>query len=158
MAKEGAKKNVFANVLIQLGTYCTLSFSSIIPSNRVLPDDPTSNAPVDLAESASLIAYLVHDKNTKINGNCYQIGNGQVAKLRWQRSSGLLLRADDSLTPAVLLNQWQKATNFEKHDYASGPRDFLELVKEGQKLPRNADVSPISFKGRAVLVTGAGSG
>ena len=124
----------------------------------MLTDDPASNAPVDLAESASLIAYLVHDRNTKDNGNCYQIGNGQIAKLRWQRSSGLLLRADDSLTPAVLLNQWQKATNFDKHDYASGPRDFLELVKEGQKLPRNAEVAPISFKGRAVLVTGAGSG
>jgi multifunctional beta-oxidation protein len=49
-------------------------------------------------------------------------------------------------------------TNFDKHEYASGPRDFLELVKEGAKLPRNADVPSISFKGRAVLVTGAGSG
>lgn len=123
-------------------------------------DDPASGSAEasNQSDAAALIAYLVHEKNTKDNGSCYQVGNNQVAKLRWQRSSGLLLRADDSLTPAVLLKQWQQVVNFDKHEYASGPRDFLELVKAGAKLPRNADVEPISFKGRAVLITGAGSG
>ncbi|KAM0596827.1 hypothetical protein ACHAP1_004536 [Verticillium nonalfalfae] len=62
------------------------------------------------------------------------------------------------MTPAVLLKNWKQVTNFDKPDYASGPRDFLDLQKKGAQLPPNASTDPISFKGRVVLITGAGSG
>ncbi|KAM0331294.1 hypothetical protein ACHAQA_002964 [Verticillium albo-atrum] len=139
LAKEGVKKNILVNVLVPLDTH-------------------SEPSPSDYNDSAPFVASLVHEKNKENTGNVYEVGGRQIAKLRWQRSSGALLRADESLTPAALLQNWEQVANFNQHDYPSGPRDFLELQKKGLTLPPNAKAEPISFKGRAVLVTGAGSG
>ncbi|CRK19572.1 hypothetical protein BN1723_014438 [Verticillium longisporum] len=138
LAKEGLKKNILVNV--------------------VMPISTTGSAAPNFDQSASIVAFLVHEKNKKKSGTCFQISDNQVARLRWQRSGGLLLHADDTLTPAVLLKNWKQVTNFDKPDYASGPRDFLDLQKKGAQLPPNESTDPISFKGRVVLITGAGSG
>lgn len=103
------------------------------------------------------MAYLVSQKNKQFSGNIYQAQNEQVAKLRWQRSSGLLLRADETMTPGAVLKHRQQLDSFEKPDYPSGPQDFLGLVEKGKNVPPSSG-DAISFKGRAVLVTGAGSG
>ncbi|KAK0385564.1 hypothetical protein NLU13_6743 [Sarocladium strictum] len=138
LAKEGVKKNILVNVLLDL--------------------EPTQTSTA-AAEATALIAYLVHENNKRETGQVYQAQNRKIAKLRWQRSGGLLLRADETLTPAVLLSQWSQVESYDdKHEYPSGPRDFLELVKQGQKLPGNQPVDAVSFRGRAVLITGAGSG
>lgn len=101
---------------------------------------------------------MVHERNKTENGGAYELGGGRVAKLRWQRSSGLLLREDDSLGPEAVIKGWSKVVDFERPEYPSGPNKFLDLLNVGLKLPVEKHPASISFKDRAVLITGAGSG
>ncbi|CAG9942652.1 unnamed protein product [Clonostachys rosea f. rosea IK726] len=134
LAREGAKKNIFANVI-------------------VLPEEQTS-----LSSTATAIAYLVYQDNTKENGFVFEFSRGKAASLHRQRARGLLLRADATLTPGSILQRWHEVGNFDLSEYPSGPNKFLELQREGLKLPPNDKGVPISFQGTAVLVTGGGSG
>ncbi|KAH7259806.1 hypothetical protein NW759_002743 [Fusarium solani] len=135
LAKEGAKKNIFVNVVFPVG-------------------GPTDNE----ASAAAFVSFLVHERNKTENGGAYELGGGRVAKLRWQRSGGLLLRADDSLGPEAVIKGWSRVVDFERPEYPSGPNKFLDLLNVGLKLPVEKYPASISFKDRAVLITGAGSG
>ncbi|KAM5343921.1 hypothetical protein ACJ41O_012458 [Fusarium nematophilum] len=147
LAKEGAKRGIFVNVVIPWG---------VEPKSESIPRDVVANLSLD--SSAAFVAFLVHEKNTTESGNAYELGAGQVIKLRWQRSGGLLLRADESLGPGAVIKNWSKVDNYEKSEHPSGPNRFLDLLQDGLKLPVNDALPSVSFKGRAVLVTGAGSG
>jgi multifunctional beta-oxidation protein len=124
----------------------------------------TANGPTDAAvdlspdHSARVIAFLVHDSNKTENGSILEAGAGRVARLRWQRSRGLLLRADESLHPHSVLDKWSQVENFNNAEYSSGPNEFLDLLKEGSSLPANKADSSKPFAGKVVLITGAGSG
>ncbi|KAJ4185101.1 hypothetical protein NW755_008544 [Fusarium falciforme] len=135
LAKEGAKKNIFANIVFPVG-------------------GTTDNE----ASTAAFVSFLVHERNKTENGGAYELGGGRVAKLRWQRSGGLLLRADDSLGPEAVIKGWSRVVDFERPEYPSGPNKFLDLLNDGLKLPVKKYPASIPFKDRAVLITGAGSG
>ncbi|RSL56474.1 hypothetical protein CEP51_014388 [Fusarium floridanum] len=138
LAKEGAKKNVFVNV--------------------VFPVDMKGGTADDELSAAAFVSFLVHERNKTENGGAYELGGGRVAKLRWQRSGGLLLRADDSLGPEAVIKGWSRVVDFERPEYPSGPNKFMDLLNVGLKLPVDKYAASMSFKDRAVLITGAGSG
>lgn len=98
-------------------------------------------------------------KDSEENGSIFEAGGGHVAKLRWERSSGLLLKADDSYTPGAILKKWDKVNDFSKDaQYPSGVADFLGLLEESMKMGPNDKGETLDFKGKVALVTGGGAG
>ncbi|RAL66292.1 hypothetical protein DID88_005962 [Monilinia fructigena] len=86
------------------------------------------------------------------------VGGGHVAKLRWERSSGLLLKADDSYTPGAILKKWDQVSNFKEAEHPSGPADFMGLLERSMKMGPNEQGETLDFKGKVALVTGGGAG
>jgi multifunctional beta-oxidation protein len=121
----------------------------------VMPPDILENLKPDWV--VPLVAVLVH-KSTEESGAIYEVGGGHVAKLRWERSSGLLLKADDSYTPGAILKKWGEISNFKKPEYPTGPADFMGLLEKSLDLPPSEKGETLDFKGRVALVTGGGAG
>lgn len=46
-----------------------------------------------------LVAVLVHPSNTHETGSIFEVGGGHIAKLRWERAKGALLKIGPTLTP-----------------------------------------------------------
>ena len=125
-------------------------------TSTVMPPDMLENLKPDWV--VPLVAVLVHSSNKSETGGIFEVGGGHVAKLRWERAKGLLLRADDSLTPGAILAKWENVGDFSQPEHASGVADFTDLLEQAQKLPRNPPGEKFGFKGKVVLITGAGGG
>jgi len=105
-----------------------------------------------------LVAVLVHPSNTTETGGIFEVGGGHIAKLRWERAKGALLKADSSLTPGAILRRWDDVNDFSKPSYPTGPADFMTLLEESMKLPSAPAGKEPDFKGKVALVTGGGNG
>lgn len=105
-----------------------------------------------------LVAVLAHKSNTKETGSIFEVGGGHIAKFRWERSSGLLLKADDSYTPGAIIKKWDKVSDFSKPQYPSRPNDFMALLEESMKMGPNDRGEKLDLTGRVALVTGGGAG
>ncbi|KAL7933620.1 NAD(P)-binding protein [Trichoderma chlorosporum] len=147
LAKEGAKYNILSNVIAPIAA--SRMTETVMPPDVLKALGPEWIVP--------LVAVLVHPNNTE-NGSIFEAGAGHVAKLRWERSSGLLLKADDSYTPGAILKQWNKVIDFSNPQYPSGPNDFMSLLEDSMKMGPSDKGEKLDFTGRVVLITGAGAG
>lgn len=125
-------------------------------TQTVMPPDMLENLRPEWV--VPLVAVLVHKSNQDETGSIFEVGGGHVAKLRWERSSGLLLKADDSYTPGAVLKNWAKTEDFSNPQYPSGPNDFLTLLEDSMKMSSSEQGEELDFKGRVALITGAGAG
>ena len=148
LAKEGAKYNIIANVIAPVAA--SRMTETIMPPDILALMKPEWVVP--------LVAVLVHKNNTSESGSIFEVGGGHMAKLRWERSSGQLLKCDDSYTPSAVLKKWDQVVDFSKPQYPSGPNDFLTLLEESTKMGRNEQGEKVDFTGRVALVTGGGAG
>ncbi|KAK4159756.1 hypothetical protein QBC43DRAFT_326504 [Cladorrhinum sp. PSN259] len=148
LAKEGAKYNIISNVIAPIAA--SRMTETVMPPDVLAVMKPEWVVP--------LVAVLVHKNNTSESGSIFEVGGGHIAKLRWERSSGLLLKADDSYTPSAVLKKWKKVTDFSNPQHPSGPNDFLTLLEESQKLGPSEQGEKVEFNGRVALVTGGGAG
>ncbi|ROW13256.1 hypothetical protein VPNG_04802 [Cytospora leucostoma] len=148
LAKEGAKYNILCNVIAPIAA--SRMTETVMPPDILELMKPEWVVP--------LVAVLVHKDNTTETGGIFEVGGGHIAKLRWERSSGLLLKADDSYTPGVVLKKWDQVIDFSNPQYPSGPNDFVTLLEESQKLGPNPQGEKLDFSGRVALVTGGGAG
>lgn len=105
-----------------------------------------------------LVAVLVHSSNTTESGGIFEVGGGSIAKYRWERAKGALLKTDSTLTPQAILAKWNDVQDFSKPSYPNGPADFMTLLEEAQKLPANPSAPDLNFNGRVALITGGGAG
>lgn len=121
-----------------------------------MPPDVLDNLKPDWV--VPLVAALVHSSNTTETGGIFEVGGGHMAKLRWERAKGALLKTDDSLTPGAIVRRWNDVNDFSKPDYPTGPADFMTLLEDGVKLPSAQAGQEPDFKGKVALVTGGGSG
>ncbi|KAL4733518.1 hypothetical protein BDV11DRAFT_199885 [Aspergillus similis] len=148
LAKEGAKYNIIANVIAPIAA--SRMTATVMPPEVLELLKPEWVVPV--------VAVLVHSSNTTESGSIFEIGGGHVAKLRWERSKGALLKTDASLTPGAIARKWNEVNDFSKPDYPTGPADFMGLLEEGLKLPPAPSGAEPEFKGKVALVTGGGNG
>jgi multifunctional beta-oxidation protein len=148
LAKEGLKYNILCNVIAPIAASRMTA--------TVMPPEVLDNLKPEWV--VPLVAVLTHPSNEDETGSIFEVGGGHVAKLRWERAKGALLRADDSFTPGALLKKWDAVSDFSEPEYPSGPANFLELLEEAQKLPPNPPAEKIDFSGKVALVTGGGAG
>lgn len=148
LAKEGAKYNILANVLAP-GAASRLT-ATVWPPDMMEVMKPDWVVP--------LVGVLCHSSN-KETGSIFEAAGGHFSKIRWERSKGILLKPDNSMTPSALAKRWD-----EIRDYSSGAEhavrvsDSMGLLQKAMALPRNEQGPPVNFKGKVVLVTGAGDG
>ncbi|KAK1635276.1 short chain dehydrogenase [Colletotrichum phormii] len=148
LAKEGAKYNILANVIAPIAA--SRMTQTVMPPDVLEILKPEWVVP--------LVSVLVHKDNKDENGSIFEVGGGHIAKLRWERSSGQLLKADDSYTPSAVIKKWDQAIDFSKPQYPSGPNDFLTLLEDSMKMGPNEQGEKVDFTGRVALVTGGGAG
>jgi multifunctional beta-oxidation protein len=104
-----------------------------------------------------VVAVLVH-KDAQENGSIFEIGAGHVAKLRWERASGQLLKPDDTYTPGAILKKWDQVNNFKDAQHPTGTSDFMTLLEQSMEMGPNDKGITLDFKGKVALVTGGGAG
>jgi NAD(P)-dependent dehydrogenase (short-subunit alcohol dehydrogenase family) len=148
LAKEGIKYNIIANVIAPIAA--SRMTETIMPPDLLALMKPDWVVP--------LVAVLTHKSNTSETGAIFEVGGGHIAKLRWERSSGQLLKCDSSYTPGAVLKKWDDVSNFSNPQHPTGVADFVGLLEESQKLPPNQTGEEPNFSGRVALVTGGGAG
>lgn len=147
LAKEGAKYNILSNVIAPI--------AASRMTQTVMPPDLLENLKPEWV--VPLVAVLTHKDATE-NGSIFEVGGGHIAKLRWERSSGLLLKADDTYTPGAILKRWDEINNFKNPEYPSGPANFMSLLEGSMDLKPNDKGETLDFSGKVALVTGGGAG
>lgn len=105
-----------------------------------------------------LVAVLVHPSNTQESGSIFEVGGGHIAKMRWERAKGALLKTDHTMTPGAILKKWKNVEDFSEPSYPTGPANFMELLEDAQKLGSNDTGESLNFSGKVALITGAGGG
>ena len=125
-------------------------------TQTVMPPDILDNLKPDWV--VPLVAVLVHSSNTSETGSIFEVGGGHVAKLRWERAKGALLKTGPSLTPGSILKKWKEVNDFSEPSYPTGLADFMSLLEEASKLGDNDTGEHIDFSGKVVVITGAGGG
>src|SRR3954469_11724847 len=76
-----------------------------------------------------LVAVLTHKSSTE-TGAIFEAGGGHIAKLRWQRAKGCLLKPDETFTPGAVAAKWKDVVDFSQAEYPTGPANALELLEE----------------------------
>jgi multifunctional beta-oxidation protein len=147
LAKEGLKYNILCNVVAPIAA--SRMTETVMPPDVLEKMKPEWIVP--------LVAVLTHKSSTE-TGSIFEAGAGHVAKLRWERASGALLRADETLTAEALATKWKDVVDFSKPEHPQGPADALELLEKANQLPPNPKGEPLDFKGKVALVTGGGAG
>jgi multifunctional beta-oxidation protein len=149
LAKEGLKYNIIANTLAP-GAASRLTATVFDPKMMEIMK-PDWVVP--------LVGVLTHKSNTKETGSIFEASSGHFSKIRWQRSEGVLLHPDETLTADVLLKNWNKVLDFSKNvEYPTSVVDSLAMLHKGLKLPKNQPDNSINFKGKVALITGGGEG
>jgi multifunctional beta-oxidation protein len=107
-----------------------------------------------------VVGFLCHE-NTQDNGGIYEVGGGFVSKLRWERSSGSVFKADETFTPSAVAAKFEEIIDFDKGvEYPSSIMDtnFLELLERAKAADANPKGDALRFDGQVAIVTGAGGG
>ncbi len=155
LAKEGAKRNVFCNVIAPLaGSRIT---ETVMPKEVLEALKPEFVAPV--------VAFLCHESSSE-NGGLFELGARYCAKLRMERGEGVLLKVDDaSFTPEAVAAAFPRVFKFEPgklvYPDGIGETDWKGLVERSLKMTKpNEQVSSgaLGLKDAVCLITGAGGG
>jgi multifunctional beta-oxidation protein len=146
---EGYKYNILVNCITPIA-------ASRLTSTVMSPDVLKALTPEWVVP---LVAVLVHSSNTKETGSIFEAGGGNFAKLRWQRSAGAFMKPDSTFTPGTILQNWQKITDFSQgSEFPKTPAGGMAMLAKTSVLGPNKSSEDVSFRGRVVLITGAGAG
>jgi NAD(P)-dependent dehydrogenase (short-subunit alcohol dehydrogenase family) len=118
-AKEGAKKNVYSNVIAPVaGSAMT---KTVFPPDLVEALKPSYVAPV--------VCYLCHE-SAGVNGQIFEAGGGWVAQARVQRTEGAVFPLNQPFTLESVQGSWDKITDFEENSSAptSGQEAFAHIM------------------------------
>jgi multifunctional beta-oxidation protein len=148
LAKEGVKYNILCNAI---GPIAASRMTETVWSPEML-------AHITPDWVVPLVAVLVHSSNSE-TGSIFEVGGGHMAKLRWERAKGLILKPDDTYTPGAILQKWSKISDFSEPEHPNGIADMMGKLKEAMALGSNdTNVETLDFTGKVALVTGGGAG
>jgi multifunctional beta-oxidation protein len=166
LAKEGLKYNILCNVIAPIGQTSPCSklhlkvLTCLIAASRmtatVMPPDILENLKPEWI--VPLVAVLVHPSNKQETGSIFEAGAGHIAKIRWERAKGALLKTGPTLTPGAVLKKWANVNDFSEPSHPDGVADFMGLLEQAQKLGDNDTGENLDFTGKVALVTGGGAG
>lgn len=102
LAIEGSKYNVHCNTIAPVaGSRLT---------ETVMPPDIVANLKPEYV--APLVLWLAHEQ-CKENGGLFEVGAGWIAKLRWERTKGAIVRRrNQPMSPEDVRDQWEKVCDF----------------------------------------------
>ena len=110
LAVEGARKNVFANVIAPVaGSRMT---ESVLPPELVAALKPEHVSP--------LVAWLAHESCTE-NGGVFEVGGGFFARVRHERSRGLVVDGATPASPELVRDRFADIVDFAE---ATHPEDI----------------------------------
>ncbi|KAH7142758.1 hypothetical protein B0J13DRAFT_585468 [Dactylonectria estremocensis] len=138
LAKEGEKYNIRTNIIAPVAA--SRMTATVMPPDLLEILTPGWVVP--------LVSVLVHKSNDFENGSIFEVGGGHVSKVRWERSSGALLKCDPTMTPGGILANWAAVNDFTNPDHPDTTADMAEKLKRSQKLPSNEPGPDIRFDGR----------
>ena len=147
LAKEGAKYNIHCNVLAPAAA--SRLTQTVWPPEMMEAMKPDSVVP--------LVGVLVHS-SCEETGSIFEAGAGHFSKIRWERSTGFIAKPDGSLTPDVVLRNYDKIIDFTNANHPRGVADSVNLLEQASAQPSATRGDQLSFKGKVALVTGGGAG
>lgn len=104
---EGKKYNIKCN------TIAPVAASRL--TKTVMPEDILDVLKPEYV--SPLVLYLCH-QDTEENGSLFEVGGGWVGKVRWQKSSGAIVKqANGEMTPEDIRDKWTEITSFDKPLY-----------------------------------------
>ncbi|MCJ1479806.1 bifunctional hydroxyacyl-CoA dehydrogenase/enoyl-CoA hydratase fox2 [Lambiella insularis] len=148
LAKEGYKYNILCNVIAPI--------AASRMTQTVMPPDVLESLKPDWV--VPLVAVLVHSSNKQETGSIFECGGGHIAKLRWERAKGALLKTGPTLTPGAIIKKWSNVNDFSEPSHPTGVADFMSLLEQAQQLGDNDTGEKLDFTGKVALITGGGAG
>lgn len=103
---EGKKNNIKCNTIAPV--------ASSRLTKTVMPEDILDVLKPEYV--APLVMYLCHDSSEE-TGSLFEVGGGWVGKVRWQKSSGAVVKSNDKMTPEDVKANWSKITSFDSPLY-----------------------------------------
>lgn len=103
---EGKKNNIKCNTIAPV--------ASSRLTKTVMPEDILDVLKPEYV--APLVMYLCHD-SIEETGSLFEVGGGWVGKVRWQKSSGAVVKTNDNMTPEDVKKNWSKITSFDSPLY-----------------------------------------
>ena len=104
-----------------------------------------------------LVAVLTHSSSRE-NGSIFEVGGGNIAKLRRERSNGLAVNPEEGYSPSAILKGWSELNDFSRPEHPKGPIDFLAKRKTFKYQASGEGGPEIRFDDKVVLITGGGAG
>lgn len=150
LAIEGAKYNIHVNTIAPIAA--SRMTETVMPPDLLAAVKPEYVAP--------FVGFLVHD-SVKESGSLFEVGAGYIAKLRWERTKGAVLKTDDSFTPAAVAARWEEICDFSEPQYPNSITDnkYLEYLEAAKAIEgSNKQGEALDYSGKVAIVTGAGGG
>ena len=117
LAREGASKNIKANVIAPLAA--SRMTSTVLPAEMLAQLKPEYVTPLVL---------FLSSEQCEDTGAIYECGAGWIAKLRWSRAKGAVLPPGDA-TPEAVAKLWDKVGDFSvDQEFPSATTDSFPPV------------------------------
>jgi (3R)-3-hydroxyacyl-CoA dehydrogenase / 3a,7a,12a-trihydroxy-5b-cholest-24-enoyl-CoA hydratase / enoyl-CoA hydratase 2 len=118
LAHEGKKKNVFVNTIAPVAA--SRMTATVMPEDILKLLKPEYVSP--------LVGFLCSEDNKDVTGQCFEVGAGWIARVRWERSHGVLFPVDRELMPEDVKANYAHIVDFSAPSYPQTLQDSMGLV------------------------------
>lgn len=150
LSMEGAKYNITSNAIVPVAASAMTA--------TVMPEDVLRSLSPD--HIAPLVGVLTAKNGPKVAGRIFELGAGFYSELRWERAEGVIYKTDSSFTASAVAARWGQVMDFTRntHPVPGNPEEMSRVIEAQPSLPPNAQGPKIDYKGKTVIITGAGAG